>query len=144
MRRVALISKCMVGLLLLWSASACDSVNESACPSGSAQCEEGAPVLAQQGGGDIPCNVATVLGKHCAECHGARTAFGAPMSLTTAADFKKASPSGKTYAEVVPTRLETTNTNIRMPPLGKPALTAAEIATVKTWMGSGALSATNG
>lgn len=97
-------------------------------------------------GGGVPCDVAAVVSKHCAECHGAPLAFGAPMPLLTLADFQNASFSNKAKKvhELIPDRLAPADTNRKMPPTSKPAMSASELSTLSSWASGGAKSASPG
>jgi len=86
---------------------------------------------------DIPCNVAAVLQNNCASCHGATPAFGAPMSLTRAADFtKKAKDGTHTIGQAVITRINDDQTPMPQPPNAR--LNAADNSTLATWIQAGA------
>lgn len=88
----------------------------------------------------VPCGVAAVLSKHCASCHGAPLAFGAPMPLLTLADFQAAAFSNRAQKvhQAIPGRLAPTDTNRKMPPTSKPALSPAELMTLRDWASAGA------
>lgn len=85
----------------------------------------------------LPCEVAAIFAKHCATCHGAATAFGAPMSLVSHADLvapAKLHPKQKTF-EVVLERVH--DDASPMPPAPKPRLTKGELATLDAWVKAG-------
>jgi hypothetical protein len=106
-----------------------------------------APVDTGKGaGGGVPCEVAAVVSKHCASCHGEDQKFGAPRALVAAADFRAQSKleTGKSLTAVIPTRFAPSDTNRRMPPTSKPAMTADEQKTLKTWLEQGAKAASPG
>jgi Copper type II ascorbate-dependent monooxygenase, C-terminal domain len=96
-------------------------------------------------GDAVPCDVAAVVSEHCAECHGSPLAYGAPMPLLSLSDFQAASlsPRKKVHA-LIPDRLEPADTNRRMPPTSKPALSASERATLRDWATDGARGAAKG
>lgn len=86
----------------------------------------------------LPCEVAAIFTKHCASCHGATTAFGAPMSLVSHADLlapAKLHPKQKTF-EVVLERVH--DDASPMPPAPKPRLSKDELATLDAWVEAGA------
>jgi mono/diheme cytochrome c family protein len=90
---------------------------------------------------DLPCAVSTVLQAHCATCHGSQPKFGAPMSLVTAADFKKmATSGGSTVGQAVIARIQ--DDAKPMPAAPATRLTSAEISTLTTWINAGAQSST--
>lgn len=78
---------------------------------------------------DLPCEVQEIVGKRCGTCHSTPTQFGAPMPLTTAADFSKLGQ--RVLARVVDNALP-------MPPPPNARLTDAEVATLKSWIDAGA------
>lgn len=86
-------------------------------------------------GGGLPCDVAAILQKNCATCHGATPSFGAPNALVTYADLTKAASSGKMY-EHVKDRVHATKGV--MPPSPSSPLSAAELATFDAWVAAGA------
>lgn len=86
---------------------------------------------------DLPCDVAALLSAKCVSCHGAIPAPGVPMSLVTYANLTApaASDRTKTVAVVAVSRMmDTTNP---MPPLGLPAATTAEVASLQSWIAAG-------
>ncbi len=92
----------------------------------------------------VPCDVASIIGKHCAECHNEKMLFGAPMPLLSLDDVQAASVSekAKKVYQVIPGRLAPSDTNRKMPPTSKPALSAAELMTLRTWAEGGAKAST--
>jgi hypothetical protein len=105
----------------------------------------GAGGMGGVGGSAMPCEVQTVVTKHCGTCHGATKQFGAPVSLVTAADFQQV------YSVVTTTQLAGQSmpmhqlAKIRLNremgtspmPQGAP-LAAAELATLNGWLTMGA------
>jgi mono/diheme cytochrome c family protein len=92
-----------------------------------------------KGGESLPCDVQAIITKNCGTCHGADTAFGAPMSLVTAADFAASAPTdgSKTVAQLTKTRINATTAATRMPP--SPAkLSATDLAALNAWLDAGA------
>jgi len=92
----------------------------------------------------VPCDVAQVVSSRCTGCHQTLTKFGAPMPLMTLADFQapaKSNAAMKVY-QIIPTRINPTDSAKRMPPTSLPALTATENQTLSAWVGAGALAAT--
>jgi hypothetical protein len=84
--------------------------------------------------GDLPCDVRKILAERCGTCHGKPAAFGAPMSLTTLADFKTAGPNDASMqvAQLVKTRINAT-TKAMPPPTSSP-LMAAERDRLNAWL----------
>jgi hypothetical protein len=97
-------------------------------------------------GGGVPCDVAAVVSKHCAACHAMPLGYGAPMPLLTLADFQAAAFSNKAKKvhELIPGRLAPADTNLKMPPTSKPAMSAAELSTLSAWATGGAAAASPG
>jgi hypothetical protein len=86
---------------------------------------------------DLPCDVANLLASKCVVCHGTKPRVGVPMSLVTAADLQAPAISdpSKTMAVVAVARMmDTANP---MPPVGSPAATSAEIASLQSWISAG-------
>ncbi len=86
--------------------------------------------------GDLPCDVAQVLAKHCLGCHGPTPGSGAPDSLVTRADLLEESFRGGTLGARSVERMK--DTQFPMPPAyAGPRATAAEIAAVERWVTAG-------
>lgn len=88
-------------------------------------------------GGGLPCDVAALVEENCWTCHGPQPKFGAPMSLTSAADF--AAPStvaGETVGTRVLARVR--DPANPMPQLPAPGLGDDQIAVLENWIGAGA------
>lgn len=91
----------------------------------------------QASSSDLPCDVKAIMDAHCATCHGKTTAFGAPMSLVSAADFRASIPKGTgKVGERVLVRIK--DDALPMPPPPNPRLSAADQATLANWIGAGA------
>jgi hypothetical protein len=91
--------------------------------------------------GPIPCGVTQALGTHCTKCHGATPIGGAPMPLITLDDFQqpaKSMPSLKVYQLV---KMRINDKAKPMPPGG--GMPAADLTTLDTWLGAGALAGTD-
>ncbi len=87
----------------------------------------------------LPCDVAAVLEKNCGTCHGQQPSYGAPIPLTTPADFSALGKgeAAQTVAQLVKTRINASDAAKRMPPVpGK--LSADELATLNAWLSAGA------
>ena len=86
---------------------------------------------------DLPCDVAALLAGKCSSCHGSQPSGGAPMSLVNQAELTAPAISDptKTNAAVAVARMM--NTVSPMPPLGLPAATSAEIASLQSWISAG-------
>jgi hypothetical protein len=93
----------------------------------------------------MPCDVATVVQTHCGTCHGATTQFGAPVSLTTLADFQRDYPvatttqlAGRTMKMYELARIRVLREMGTLPmPQGAP-LAANDLTMLSTWLGNGA------
>jgi hypothetical protein len=91
----------------------------------------------------IPCDVAAVLSRKCALCHGEKRAFNAPMSLVTQADFRAKAPvsTSRTVREVALARIEPDDSAAAMPPPGTlDPLEPDELKTLRDWLEGGARS----
>ncbi len=98
-----------------------------------------------QHGGSMPCEVSTVVQKHCHTCHGSNLIGGAPQALITLADFHQdyvanttAQLKGKTYKmyELARIRLNAEMGTGRMPQ--NSVLDAGEMTMLNTWLMNGA------
>jgi mono/diheme cytochrome c family protein len=105
--------------------------------------DAGNPTSAPAGSDPLPCEIAGLLEKHCASCHGAETQSGAPMSLVTWNDLQKpgARTSARTTRDLVLERIK--SASAPMPPAPFPRLSAAEIATYEQWLSKGAAKGTS-
>lgn len=88
-------------------------------------------------GGDLPCDVAMLLGNRCVSCHGNPPSGGAPMSLLSRADLLKASyvDPARTFADRALARMQ--DPMRPMPPAPSPAATPAEIMALSSWIAAG-------
>lgn len=86
--------------------------------------------------GDVPCAVSKILAAACQKCHGATTAFGAPMSLVTAADFQKLGISEKIPLHALAIKRITGVSTPLMPPGGLLSMDEKKVLT--DWLGAGA------
>lgn len=94
------------------------------------------PVDPPMGATDLPCDVAAVVARNCATCHGAAPRNGAPMALVTVAAFQAASGSGATATTIgARSVLRAKDAASPMPPYGK--MSDAEIATLEAWVTGG-------
>lgn len=89
----------------------------------------------------IPCAVASIVGERCTGCHGSEPTFGAPMPLTTLADFQAParSDNGRKVFEVVAERIDPMDVARRMPPTSLPALDSEAKDALNAWIEGGAL-----
>ncbi|HEX7506176.1 MAG TPA: hypothetical protein VF550_05350 [Polyangia bacterium] len=92
----------------------------------------------------MPCAVQALLANRCISCHGSPPSGGAPRALVTFADLTLMDPAspGQTEAQVALARMQ--NKAAPMPPLPAAPATAAEIAAMQSWVGSGLPSVTCG
>jgi hypothetical protein len=95
--------------------------------------------------GHMPCEVETVVKKHCHTCHGAAKMGGAPMSLTTVADFQRdyaavSTPQlvGQTFKMYELARIRLNREMGTQPMPQGSTLTADEMASFNGWLMSGA------
>lgn len=90
------------------------------------------------GGTPLPCDVETVIAQNCRSCHGATPQFGAPMSLVSWEDLQapaKTNSAKKVY-ELVGVRIHDDAHPMPQPPNAR--LSAADSATLDTWIAAGA------
>jgi hypothetical protein len=97
------------------------------------------------GADGVPCDVAKIVGANCVGCHGAQLKYGAPMALSTLQDFKAPSKSNAQRAvyQVAYDRVMAQDTQVRMPPVSKPAVPAPDLTTLSSWLRAGAQSSPN-
>ncbi len=99
-------------------------------------------------GGSLPCDIEKIVTTSCGSCHGASPAGGAPMSLTSLADFQAdgVTDSSKKVYELAKTRINAKTKP--MPPINP--LSAADLATLNAWLdkdapaGTGSCSGSSG
>jgi mono/diheme cytochrome c family protein len=86
----------------------------------------------------LPCDVSAILQSNCTICHGTPLSGGAPFALTSYADLAAMSKQdpGQTVAQRVLARI--TDTTAPMPPFPAAPLSASDIATIQSWVSSGA------
>jgi len=87
---------------------------------------------------DLPCDVDAVLAKSCRQCHSSPPSYGAPMPLLSSADLHASAKSNasKKVFELVGARIH--DDVAPMPQAPNPRLSAADMATLDTWIASGA------
>lgn len=86
----------------------------------------------------IPCEVSDVIGRRCIRCHAEDPMFGAPMSLTSAADFAEPSRTpGESVAVRALDRISAED-DYRMPPASQDPLSAEDMAALEGWLRAGA------
>lgn len=98
----------------------------------------GCEVDSSASGDGVPCDVRAVIDVHCARCHGAAPAFGAPMPLEHVSDFLAASTgdAARTVGDRVRERIG--DDKRPMPPSPNDRLTDAERQTLTAWLDAGA------
>ncbi len=86
---------------------------------------------------DLPCDVGTTLTTRCQQCHSDPPKFGAPMPLMNREQLLKKSDvdPAKTYAERAVIRMRDAKTP--MPQAPNAPATAAEIASLESWIAAG-------
>jgi cytochrome c551/c552 len=89
-------------------------------------------------GTPLPCDVATVMVSHCQQCHADPPLYGAPMPLVTWEDLHAPAKSdaSKQVYELVGTRIHDDAAPMPQPP--NPRLSAADTATLDSWVAAGA------
>jgi hypothetical protein len=122
----------LLGTLLVIACSG----GEAAAPSSGA--EEGGITNPPSGAGDLPCDVDAVLARNCRQCHGSPPSFGAPMPLLSLADLRADAKStqGKKVYEMVGARIH--DDAAPMPQAPNARLSAADTATLDSWIAAGA------
>lgn len=80
-------------------------------------------------GGQVPCEIQTLITEKCGPCHGAEPRFGAPQSLNTLEALS-------TWNSYILDRV--TNVQRPMPPPPNPSLQGAELTTLVDWLRRGA------
>lgn len=110
-------------------------------PRADAGADSGKSMVERPSDKGLPCAIAPIVSKHCAECHGDEPAFGADFSLTSVAHFQAAAGSNeqKKLHEVAAERVSLTGAR-RMPPSSKPAIAAADLTKLTDWLKAGAKS----
>jgi len=113
------------------------SGSESASPSSDAG-TEGSTIGPSPGVGDLPCDVDSVLARNCRKCHSAPPLYGAPMPLNNLADLRADAKqtAGKKVFEQVGLRIH--DEASPMPQAPNPRLSAADSATLDSWIAAGA------
>lgn len=106
-----------------------------ACYTGSSALQPIPPADPAMGATDLPCDVAAIVARDCASCHGAAPKNGAPMSLVTADAFraKSTAVTGGTNGDRAVLRMK--DAANPMPPYG--ALSASDVAVVEAWVSGG-------
>ena len=97
----------------------------------------GAHAVAADG---VPCDVATIVGQHCATCHGTELKAGAPFALLSVQNFQapsKSNPARPIY-QVAQERVTATDPSHRMPPVSEPTVSPAELKVLGDWLAAGA------
>jgi hypothetical protein len=115
---------------------ALDGLSLGACTCGSAA-GTGAAGTAAPAGNALPCDVKAIVDDHCGLCHGAQTAFTAPMSLVTWDDLMAPTPSNPavpTYQTVLQ-RVQDEARPMPQPPNAR--LTTDQVATLNNWINGG-------
>jgi hypothetical protein len=97
------------------------------------------------GGGAMPCEIDTVIQARCHTCHGAQLIGGAPMALTTLADFQRdytvrSTPqlAGRTFKMYELARIRINREMGTTPMPQGTALAADELTMLNSWLMSGA------
>lgn len=83
-------------------------------------------------GGDLPCELATLLTNQCTSCHGAVVSGGAPFSLVSRADLLREVQPGVTVADRSLVRMR--QAAAPMPPSPFPPPAAADITVLDQWI----------
>ncbi|MDB4991371.1 MAG: hypothetical protein JWN04_6549, partial [Myxococcaceae bacterium] len=86
----------------------------------------------------LPCDVKPIIESKCSLCHGDPTAFSAPMSLVTAADFQATAQDKRAMYANVHDKINETTPSLKMPPSTNDPLSDDELNTLNTWLAQGA------
>jgi hypothetical protein len=86
----------------------------------------------------LPCAVDQVLVSRCQSCHGSPPLYGAPMPLVTFADLHAATPSNTPVPVYQTVEIRTHDDAAPMPQPPNPRLSAADQATLDSWIAAGA------
>ncbi len=92
--------------------------------------------------GDLPCDVATVIGNNCASCHGAILAGNATFGLLTHADFTATSPLDSTKSIGQRSVIRMRASVAQMPPAPNARVQQFDLNVVDSWVNSGMPSGT--
>jgi hypothetical protein len=85
----------------------------------------------------LPCEIRAILVSYCDSCHGATPVGGAPRSLVSYDDLTRADLSNTSLSEAEMALQRIQSKSSPMPPSGMAGPSAAEIATLKSWVSSG-------
>jgi hypothetical protein len=114
-------------------------------PDGNPPVSEGEPDAGGNAMGDptlngagIPCEVQSVLRKHCTLCHSSPPSFNAPMPLTSQADFVASRDGSRKVYELVQERIHASDASERMPPASQEGLSGSELSALDAWLADGA------
>ncbi|MGZ3456650.1 MAG: monooxygenase [Polyangiales bacterium] len=105
----------------------CGGLSNSAKPG-----DAGPDVAIEDLPSDLPCDVQGVIARNCQSCHTSPPAYGAPMPLVTRDDVASYIPSIKDRIHRAADAVG------RMPQKPTPPLSSDDLATLDTWMDSGA------
>ncbi len=90
-------------------------------------------------GGDIPCEVATILEAACVSCHASPdTFFGAPMPLVTREHLLAPAATDRSRSVLELSVQRVNDDRSPMPPAPAPRLSDADVATLEAWLEAGA------
>ncbi len=102
-----------------------------------------AGVVVEPGDGGVACQVLPLMESQCGGCHGAATANGAPMTLTSLSALRAPSVfAGQTLLDRSLLRMAAEAG--RMPPLPAPASSAADLQVLEQWRAEGTPDCTSG
>lgn len=93
---------------------------------------------------DLPCDVAEVLQQHCWKCHGAKTDWGGPMSLTERSHFEQPGKltTSQRVRDLVKARIH--DVDRPMPPPTEAVMPEADKQILSQWLDGGAPAASEG
>jgi hypothetical protein len=91
---------------------------------------------------DLPCEIKTILDKHCLSCHGNPQTGGATVPLTSWADLQAVSPSNPPNSVAQEALARIQGMGDIMPPAPSSPISAAEIAQMQSWVSGGAAKGT--
>ncbi len=140
MRRTRRRTLALVGLLVACGESDVGSTSQAASSDGAVPTGviPGAGSTAPANGEALPCNIKTIVDQYCGNCHGTAPQFGAPMALSTLADFRAQTPGAKQAGHAAALDRVARTGPGAMPPALQPQLPQAAKSALLEWLRAGA------